>query len=224
MTSVFADVSSPALKCLCKVCEGGVAVPWWGFVPLAMAQCRALSSATDSLRQLQSHTAPQTMSHVMERSNNWTSGIVPCSFPLVTLSPYPVTSWQPLIEPTACKPAKFKTLPLHSTVCVLFVFVLLEMESCCRLFLHPWVNLSQKMSWSWILVWNSWTFIGWDLLWRFVFGVFLLLSQTSTSGKTKKMFFLKCFYTINYYDSIQKIETDGWGFHLQIFDSFKVNL
>lgn len=48
MTSVFADVSSPALKCLCKVCEGGVAVPWWGFVPLAMAQCRALSSATDS--------------------------------------------------------------------------------------------------------------------------------------------------------------------------------
>lgn len=71
------------------------------------------------LLQLNSHTCLLIILHVMEHSNNWISGIVPWTCPeqprpLVTISPYPVKSWQPLIKPTACKGSVLKMLPCHS--------------------------------------------------------------------------------------------------------------
>lgn len=133
--------------------SGVTPVPWWDFLPLAVVQCGTLSSAIDSLRQHNSHTCPEMMLLVMERGATieW-AGLSPVPVlnnhsPLVTISSYPVTSWHPLIEPTACKGSEFKMLHLHCH------FFKQKVETHCLPFLHQWVHLSKIFFLSWNPIW-----------------------------------------------------------------------
>lgn len=170
--------------------------------------------------------------------------------PLAPISSYPVTSWHPLIEPTACKGSEFKLLHLHCN------FFKAESGNTLLAFSSSMgSSLSQKKNWAEIQFddiadlhfrspsamsgGESCTFIGSELSWRaknvdFFLNmnpwfwsnshlcIYIFSLRPVLLAKQRKCFLCCC--TINDYHHIQKIDADGRGSPLQIFDSFIINL